>query len=80
MTKWMKIRTAAAHMDASEATVRRLIADGKLTPHTTPFGVRLDREEIDRIISPMRAAEAPGMVATAEDERRILRRGGECTR
>lgn len=75
MAKWLKISSAAEHMDASVSTVRRLIAAGTLKLHRLSNGMeRLDREEIDRLFASVHNDAHGSNIVTPDEERLFVRR------
>jgi excisionase family DNA binding protein len=50
--RWMTLRTSASYFDLSEATVRRLIASGRLRAHRPIRGrILIDRLDLDTVIA-----------------------------
>jgi excisionase family DNA binding protein len=58
--RWLSYREAAEYTGLSEATLRRLLRAGRLTPFRPAVGrrlIRLDRREIDGLMLASRAKE-----------------------
>lgn len=64
------IAEAAEHIGTSERTVRRYIADGRLTGYRVgPRLIRVDLDELDNLLRPIPTASTADRIAAGRDAR-----------